>query len=122
MVLDDETDIVYIFRKSLELSGYGAFAFTDPVMALEHLKNNADRYGLIISDVRMPKMNGIEFAEEVRKIAPSVSIVLMSAFSTGDLKIPTKLKIADVLQKPISPKQLKDTVAKYINMPTNSVA
>lgn len=115
MVLDDETDIVFIFRKSLELAGYGVFAFTDPLLALEHLKTNADRYGVIISDVRMPNMSGIEFAREARSIAPSLTIVLMSAFSMADLKIPPELNIAKLMQKPVTPAQLRELVTHYVN-------
>lgn len=115
MVLDDETDIVFIFRKSLELAGYGVFAFTDPLLALEHLKINADRYGVIISDVRMPNMSGIEFAREARSIAPSLTIVLMSAFSMADLKIPPELNIAKLMQKPVTPAQLRELVTHYVN-------
>jgi two-component system C4-dicarboxylate transport response regulator DctD len=117
MVLDDEGDIVFIFRKTLELAGYGVFAFTDPELALEHLKTNQDRYGLIISDVRMPKMDGIEFVEKVRKFEPTISIILMSAFSMAELDIQPELKIAELLQKPITPIMLSETVAKFIKLP-----
>ncbi len=114
MVLDDENDIVFIFRKSLELVGYTAFAFTDPFEALEHLKLNNDRYGLIISDIRMPKMSGIDFISNVRKINRSVNVVLMSAFSIKDIHIPDELNISEFMQKPITPSQLKQIVLKYV--------
>src|ERR671931_185737 len=114
MVIDDETDIVYIFRKSLELAGYGVFAFTDPLLAFEHLRANLERYGLIICDVRMPTMNGLDFAREARTLSPSIAIILMSAFSMADLHITPELKIAELLQKPVSPARLKETVSKYI--------
>jgi len=118
MVLDDEDDIVYIFRKALQLSGFRVFAFTNPELALEHFKNNSDRYGLIITDVRMPQMNGIEFAEKVRTFSPSISIVLMSAFSMADLDIRPELKIAEIMQKPVTPVRLHETVSKYIKLAT----
>ncbi len=120
MVLDDESDITLIFRRSLELGGYTVFAFTDPMDALEHLKINAERYGLVITDVRMPKMNGIEFANRVRTIIPSMSIVLMSAFSMADLEIPPELKIAELLQKPVTATKLKEIVSRYVPLVQNS--
>ena len=119
MVLDDETDIVCIFRKSLELTGYGVFAFTDPIMAFDHFKSNIDRYGLIVTDVRMPNITGIEFAMEIRSLNSDVAIILMSAFDMKDLGIPQGLKITELLQKPVTPSQLKDVVSKYVR--TNSV-
>ena len=116
MILDDEDDIVYIFKKALEDSGFGVFAFTSPELALEHLQTNCARYGLIISDVRMPKMSGIEFAKKVRTFAPSICIVLMSAFSMADLEIQPELKIAELLQKPVTPAKLNETVSKYVKL------
>ena len=120
MVLDDESDITLLFRRSLELGGYTVFAFTDPMDALEYLKINAERYGLVITDVRMPKMNGIEFANRVRTIIPSMSIVLMSAFSMADLEISPELKIAELLQKPVTATKLKEIVSRYVPLVQNS--
>ena len=116
MVLDDEGDIVFIFRKTLELAHYGVFAFTDPELALEHFKINSDRYGLIITDVRMPGLNGINFAEKVRELSPDITIILMSAFGMAELDIQPELKITELLQKPITPIKLRETVAKYIKV------
>lgn len=114
MVVDDEPDIVFIFRKSLELAGYGVFAFTDPVAALEHLKIHSDRYSLVISDIRMPNMDGIEFAENVRKVANSIPIILMSAFDMSNLDIPEEVRIERLVQKPVTPLQLREIVSSYI--------
>jgi len=114
MILDDESDIVYIFKKALELAGYGVFAFTDPELALKHLQASAESYGLIISDIRMPKMDGREFVGKVRLFAPSISIILMSAFSMADLNISVESKIAELIQKPITPIRLKEVVSKYV--------
>ena len=117
MILDDEVDIVMIFKKSLAHAGYDAFGFSDPFLALEHFKANAAGYGVIISDVRMPRMTGIEFATKVREISPSVPIILMSAFEMSTLDIPSALDVASFLQKPLMPKQLNKIVAKYVPMP-----
>jgi CheY-like chemotaxis protein len=122
MILDDETDIVYIFRKSLELTGYGVFAFNDPKTALEHFKANADRYGLIVTDVRMPNLTGIEFANEIRNLNSDIPIILMSAFAMKDLEISPSLKIAELLQKPVTTNQLKGVVSKYVVAVSNSTA
>jgi DNA-binding NtrC family response regulator len=113
MVVDDEVDIVSVFKRSLELRGYEVFAFTNPLLALEHLKTNVDRYGLLISDVRMPIMNGLDFAKEAQKISLHLPIVIMSAFSMTDLHIPAELKIAELLEKPITINKLAQLVLKY---------
>jgi DNA-binding NtrC family response regulator len=117
MIVDDESDIVLIFRRSLELAGYNVFAFTDAIEALEHLKLYMDKYGLIISDARMPNMTGLEFATKVRGINASIPFILMSAFDLATQDISPSLSIAMFLQKPVMPSQLKQIVSRYISIP-----
>jgi two-component system C4-dicarboxylate transport response regulator DctD len=117
MIVDDESDIVLIFRRSLELAGYNVFAFTDAIEALEHLKLYMDKYGLIISDARMPNMTGLEFATKVRGINASIPFILMSAFDLATQDISPALSIAMFLQKPVMPSQLKQIVSRYISIP-----
>ena len=88
LVLDDDPDIGSIFRLGLQRKfGSDVFAFTDPFLALEHFKINSERYGLVISDVRMPVMNGYEFVTKVKQINPDVKVWLMSAFEVSDLEL-----------------------------------
>lgn len=115
LVLDDESDIVFTLKRSLEVSGFPVFGFTDPVLALEHFTSNATRYALILADVRMPNMNGLEFAAKVRKLNRRVKIFLMSAFDMKDLAIEPSLGIAALLQKPLSPLQLNEIVSRHLD-------
>ena len=100
--MDDELDIVIIFRQALRKQGYHVFGFTDPKLALEHFKLNANNYALVISDVRMPSMNGFELAASVKAINPQAKVVLMSAFEISDLEFSTPpAKINDFIRKPV---------------------
>ena len=85
LILDDERDIVMVFKRSLELAGFSVFGFTDPLLALEHFKANSANYALIVTDIRMPAMNGIEFVKEIRKVNQAVTIIIMSAFDLAEL-------------------------------------
>ena len=88
LVLDDYPDIGNIFKLGLQRKfGSDVFAFTDPFLALEHFKLNSERYGLVISDVRMPAMHGYEFVTKVKQINPDVKVCLMSAFEINDLEL-----------------------------------
>ncbi|HEX2013833.1 MAG TPA: response regulator [Nitrososphaera sp.] len=111
LVVDDELDIVVIFRQALSKYGYTVFGFTDPALALEHFKTNAKNYALVISDVRMPQMNGFEFAASVKAIRPDAKIVLMSAFEVADLEF-SKSPVAqsDFIRKPVDIKTLVQKV------------
>src|SRR5919108_3282219 len=115
LVLDDEFDIVALLKNSLQKHGYHVFGFTDPLLALEHFIVNSKDYSLVISDVRMPTMNGFEFIKKVREILPSIKIFLMSAFDINDSqysKILLPLKVDGYIQKPISLKEVMHIVQK----------
>ncbi len=56
MIIDDEFDIVSTFKQGLERRGFHVFGFTEPTLALEHFQLNQEKYGLVISDLRMPGM------------------------------------------------------------------
>ena len=49
-----------MFKVALQENGYSVNAFTNPIVALEHLLNNPNKYELVISDYRMPYLNGCE--------------------------------------------------------------
>ena len=68
-VLDDEADIAYLFRDALSIiKGVDVFAFTDPVLALEHFQINHRNYKCVITDFRMPIMNGAQFLDKVKAV------------------------------------------------------
>lgn len=114
LILDDEYDIVTILKKSLSIEGFSVFGFTDPLLALEHFKSNSDMYEIVLTDLRMPQMGGIEFATHIRRISPIVKILMMSAFDMDDLNIQSSLQIAEFLQKPFSPIALPKIISKYM--------
>jgi DNA-binding response OmpR family regulator len=106
-VVDDELDIVLIFKQALSRQGYTVFGFTDPLLALEHFKVNSANYGLVITDVRMPRMSGFEFAANIKVIKPDAKVVFMSAFEVSDLEFSMPgVKINDFLRKPVNVKTL----------------
>lgn len=105
MVIDDEYDIVYILRRQLEKWGYNVDTFTNPQHAYEVFKANPDRYSIVMVDIRMPEMNGINLAQMMLKIKPDAKIIIMTAFEiyAKDLKIGLpKLRNDQVLQKPLT--------------------
>jgi DNA-binding response OmpR family regulator len=115
LALDDELDIVTLIKEGLRKSGFRVSVFTNPVMALEDFKINAKDYSVVISDIRMPDMNGYEFAKRVKTINTEVRVIFMTAFEFDDNefhRLLPSIKIDAFLQKPFSIKQLKDTVGQ----------
>jgi CheY-like chemotaxis protein len=118
LVLDDDFDLVTLVKQILQKDGFkNVFAFTDPLLALEHFRINHKDYSLIISDIRMPTMNGFEFVREARKISPKVKILLMTAFEIDDMefaRVLPKPKIDGLIRKPASSRQILNTVSSKI--------
>ena len=117
LVVDDEFDIVNLIRQALQKQGFTTYAFTDPLLALEHLKTNSESYGLVLADVRMPGMNGFELVKKIKSMHPTIKILLMSAFEFNDRdlsKVLASIKIDGYVQKPVSTKQLINIIEKHL--------
>jgi two-component SAPR family response regulator len=121
MVVDDDFDIATLVKITLQRNGFkNVFAFTKPSLALEHFKINYDDYCLLIADIRMPEMNGFEFAEAVSQVKPGIRILLMTAFDVDDETLSTmngkyKNNINGIIQKPVSPDKLARMIIAQIN-------
>ena len=87
-------------------------AFTDPVTAIEHIEVNHDKYKLVLSDVRMPTVDGIELAKRIfAKDKSHIALLLMSAFDQPDI-----LGIeVEFVQKPITVGNLQQIVSTKVN-------
>jgi len=106
-VVDDETIIANTLAMILTNAGFKAFAFDDPLKALEATKSTVPN--LLITDVVMPKMTGIELAIHFRNAHPECKVLLFSGqASTADLLEEAHLKgyDFDILSKPIHPADL----------------
>ena len=118
LVVDDDFDINNMLKMSLQKHGYNVFGFTDPLLALEHFKINHSTYSLVISDLRMPEMNGFEFVKHVKKMNPKIKVLLMTAFDINEMefsRVLPKPKIDGFIQKPISMRKLNGIIDKYVN-------
>lgn len=119
LVLDDEFDIISVIKQGIDKQGFRVFAFTDPSLALEHFQINSELYGLVITDLRMPGMNGYEFIKKVKEIKPQVKVFFMTAFSINDIefrRILPFVKIDEFIEKPVSLRKLVSLISKYINL------
>ena len=103
LLVDDEPDITLPFRIGLEDSGFEVDAFNDSVMALSKFKNRS--YVLALLDIKMPKMNGIELYNELRKINKKLKVCFITAFDVQkeDLKALSELNgNPAIIRKPIA--------------------
>jgi len=78
LIVDDEPDITLTFKVVLESTGlYDVYTFNEPLKALANFK--AHLYDLVISDIKMPKMNGYEFSQRVKEIDNDIKICFLTA-------------------------------------------
>ena len=105
--------------KLCSTEGMKVLRFTEPVNALEHFKMNRNYYALIISDLRMPVINGMQLLKTVKDLNPSTRTVLTTDFDYDSKLIQdyTKKQIINgMLQKPIQPHELVTEVDKQIDI------
>lgn len=114
LLVDDELDIVNLFTELLNSRKYDVSGFTNPLKALEDYKENYDQYGMVISDIRMPQMNGFDLVKNVKKINTNISIILMSAYENIDYSQLDNITINEVIQKPIKIMDLLSTVERHL--------
>ena len=104
-IVDDDPNIIMLFHEALKsISGITIFTFTDPILALEHFQVNEYAYVLVLSDFKMPGLNGMEFLKKIKELNSFVRTILMTAFQIEDkvFREYTKKKIINAfLQKPI---------------------
>jgi len=85
VIVDDDLEITLLFREALKgISRVKIFTFTDPVLAFEHFQVNEYAYVLVISDFKMPGLNGMEFLKKIKALNPFVRTILMTAFEIED--------------------------------------
>lgn len=80
MIVDDEPEIGSLIKELLEIEGLQVDAFVDPVTALKAFTELQSQYFMIISDLSMPGMSGVEFARKVREMNKKVPMVLWSGY------------------------------------------
>ena len=116
--MDDEQKTTQLFHNALNtLKGINVFVFTDPILALEHLKINKLDYSVMISDLRMTVINGVQLLKTVKDLNPSTRTILMTGYDIDNslLQEYTKKEIINCfLRKPIELGQLLSEVNKQI--------
>jgi CheY-like chemotaxis protein len=107
MVVDDEPDVTTVIKSGLESQGYVVDAFNSAEDALTNFKPGV--YDMLITDIRMPVMNGFDLYHEIRKNDDKIKIALMTAFEIYENKFRKMFKNVDVkcfLKKPVSSSNL----------------
>lgn len=113
MIVDDQTEVAATLRRGLMRMGYQVEAFTSARIALERFEKAPLRHNLLISDVVMPEMNGIEMARAMREMRPDLPVILCTGFNPTGVALPGGP--TEVLAKPLDPVDLARHVRRMLD-------
>ena len=82
-IIDDDIDIVNLFSDVLTSSGFNTSRFNDPLAAIMHLRTHHNEFRLIITDLKMPEMDGKEIIKLISQMDNDIKIMLMSAYAVN---------------------------------------
>ena len=120
-VVDDEIHTARLFHEALRenIDGISVFSFNDPIAAFKHFTENKDDLALVISDLRMPGLNGLELLKKVKTSNPKVRTILMSAYNFEEEELYQQYMkeavINSTIEKPITMNILYKRVRDELN-------
>jgi len=121
-VVDDDTSTVTFFHEALgqNIDGISIFSFIDPIKAFEHFTENSENYTLVISDLRMPGLNGLELLKKVKTSNPKVRTILMSAYNFDEEELYRQYMkegvINSTIEKPVTMNRLYQRVRDQLDV------
>lgn len=103
LFVDDELELAHLGRILLDKLGYRVVTRTDSAKALETFQANPQRFDLVISDMTMPKITGLQLAREIQRLNPKVPVIICSGYNEQLEELDLKAEgIHAVLRKPLS--------------------
>ncbi len=116
LVVDDDPSILEMMQLSLESLGYRVFSFSSSGEALLELQTNAKKFDLVITDMTMPKITGLELARQLLETAPDMPIILCTGFSENLSREKAEaMGIKGFLMKPVLRKNLAAAIRSALD-------
>ncbi len=117
-VVDDERLLLQVFASLMRQYHYHADFFSNPLKAIDAIIGEPARYNLVISDIRMPEMDGLTFAKKIRFVLPKMPIMFMTGDISGGFR-DEAMKLGNVafLEKPFPLETtLKEVIPKFLGL------
>ena len=113
LVVDDEKIVCDMARIILQNEGYEVDTFTDSQLALKTIRER--RYDLVVTDLKMENVNGMDILREVNRLYPEARVIMLTAYATLDATIEAiRERIYDFFPKPVKIEDLKKSVKKAL--------
>ena len=120
-MVDDDIYIAKLFHEALRqnIDEIAVFSFTDPVMAFEHFSENKENFALVISDLRMPGLNGLELLKKIKTLNARVRTILMSAYNFEEEELYQNYMkegvINSTIEKPVTMNRLYQRIREELH-------
>ena len=115
VIVDDEEPMRDYLREVLTHEGYDCKCFTGSLAALAYMASDSDRADLILTDIKMPGMGGVDLLRTVKTVSPELPVILISGFYGLGLAIEAlKGGASDYLLKPAKPDEVAKLVARHL--------
>ena len=117
LVVDDDPDTIIALKIGLLDYGFLVDAFTNPQEALQSFKANAESYCLVLLDIKMPALSGIQLARKLKEVNPNVKVLLLTALGIRDNEVSdvsSSTNVDGFIQKPVGNKELTDKILSLI--------
>jgi len=116
LLVDDNTDIVGMSSRLLEPFGYRVTSTTDSRVALKVFRRNPGEFSVVVTDLTMPRMSGIELAKQLREIRDDIPIVMMTGYSdTVTTSAAESQGIDELIHKPVGARALTQKIRAAID-------
>ncbi len=113
LVVDDDEDICLYLKEFLTREGYRVTTITKPTDALQEIKEG--RHQIVLLDVRMPDLDGVELLRQVRGVDSDVCVIVMTAYPSVESAVDTmKADAFDYLRKPFDLEQLRSVIQRAV--------
>ena len=117
-IVEDDLPTSMIFADALRvIDGISVFTFNNSLEALKHFTNNKEKYILVICDLMMPRLNGLDLVKKIKKLSPKTRTMIISGYEIEPCELQIDINkgiIDEIIQKPISMYGLRQKVKNQI--------
>jgi DNA-binding NtrC family response regulator len=117
LLVDDEGAVRRFAGRVLEREGYSVREARDGVEALDLLRQGGVSFDVVVSDIVMPRLNGVELMRALATSHPELPVILMSGYATAALSDLGIVAPCSILPKPFTPERLVEEVRRCIRRP-----
>jgi len=113
LIIDDDPDICEYMTTMLESAGYEVSALSDPTAAVDAIRKS--EYHLLIIDLMMPRMDGIELIQRIRKVDSDVAIVVFTGYPSWETaRDAIQHNVSDYIKKPFDIEEFREKISNIL--------